>query len=205
VSEWLDWVKQIKAISQIGRAYSKDAYDLERYDQLTKIAHAMFARLADVPVSRIDDLFVPERGYATPKVDLRAGVFCEDKVLLVKERTDGRWSLPGGWADVCESPRQGMEREVFEETGYAVRVIQLVAVRDHALHGYQSKHAFHIYKMFFLCEFVGGDPIPGFDIEETGFFSTDALPPLSLGRILPEDIAYLYARRTGNGIDIYCD
>jgi len=149
---WTNWAKQIKAISQIGRAYSENPYDLERYAQLDEIAHAMFAQLADAPVERVANLFIGDSGYATPKVDLRGGVFRDGKILLVKERTDDKWALPGGWADVNESPRLGIEREIWEESGYKARALRLVAVKDHAVHDYFPKHPYHIYKLFFLCE-----------------------------------------------------
>lgn len=106
MSQWLAWAKQIQAISQTGKTYTKDGYDLERYEQLADISHQMLASLAEQPVSRVENLFIDEQGYPTPKVDLRAGVIVDNKILLVRERTDDKWSLPGGWADVNEAPRE---------------------------------------------------------------------------------------------------
>ena len=100
MNKWIEWTKQIKAIAQIGIEYTKGEYDLERYQQLTKIAHEMISKLSGAPISKVDNFFVPDSGYATPKVDLRAGIVDKEKILLVKERSDNKWTLPGGWADV---------------------------------------------------------------------------------------------------------
>lgn len=205
MNDWLNWAKQIKAISQIGLAYGKDPYDLQRYRQLQAVAHRMFARLADAPVARIEHFFVPERGYMTPKVDLRAGVFRDDRVLLVQERSDGRWSLPGGWADVNESPRQGIEREILEESGYRARVVRLVAIKDRSLHDYRPQHPDHLFKLFFLCELQGGRASPNLEVSAVDFFPLDGLPPLSTNRVLAEDIALLAEHRAEPGRPVYCD
>lgn len=205
MNQWIDWVKQLKAISQIGTTYSQDVYDLERYHQLSAIAHAMFARLADAPIERVDNFFLPDQGYATPKVDLRGAVFHGDQVLLVRERSDGCWALPGGWADVCETPRQGVAREIWEESGYQVQVERLAVVRDYHAHRYQPKHPTHIYKLFFLCSITGGVPTHSAEIAEVAFFPITALPQLSLGRTLPEDIELLYEYRNDEHKPVYCD
>lgn len=108
MSKWLDWAKQLQAIAQAGKAYSKDVYDLERFKTIETIAYQMFSDISGKPLSQIQTLFAPETGYPTPKVDLRAGVIRDGKILLVKERQDGGWTLPGGWADVCETPCEGV-------------------------------------------------------------------------------------------------
>ena len=134
--QWLDWIQKIRTIAQIGATYSKDPYDLDRFQQLAQISHEMYADISNAPLSNVNSLFLPEQGYATPKVDLRAGVFDDDHILLVRERSDGRWSLPGGWADVLESPSQGIIREVKEESGFDVSAPRLVAIVDRSLHPY---------------------------------------------------------------------
>ncbi|BDF94184.1 MULTISPECIES: NUDIX hydrolase [Pseudoalteromonas] len=192
MSQWLAWAKQIQAISQTGKAYTKDGYDIERYEQLADISHQMLASLAEQPVSVVENLFIDEQGYPTPKVDLRAGVIVDNKILLVRERTDDKWSLPGGWADVNEAPREGIIREVLEESGYQVTNPRLIALKDRALHPYLPVSAQHIYKLFFLCELIGGEPTINLEVSEIGFFALDNLPELSVGRVLVEDIQMLF-------------
>ena len=130
---WRAWAQRLRAIAQTGLAYSRDGYDLERFTEVQQIAEAMLAALLDVPPARLRDVYLPERGYPTPKVDVRAGVFREAgagavEVLLVQEASDGRWSLPGGWADEEDSPRQSIEREVAEESGFRVRAVPNVGL-----------------------------------------------------------------------------
>ena len=192
MSQWLDWAKQLQAISQAGHAYSKDKYDLERFDSVADIAHQMMASLSDTPVEKVQHLFIAERGYPTPKIDLRAGVIKDNKILLVKEREDGKWTLPGGWGDVCETPTQGVIREVYEESGYVVNNARLIAIKDRAIHAYRPIFPFHIYKMFFLCDFVSGEALTNIEISEIAFFSRNNLPDLSLSRVLPEDIEMIF-------------
>lgn len=205
MQNWLNWVKQIKAISQAGKAYGNDDYDLERYQQLEEISHQMLASLAEQPVSKVDNLFIEEKGYPTPKVDLRAGVIKDNKILLVRERTDNRWSLPGGWADVNEAPKAGIVREVLEESGYQVSDPRLVALKDRALHPYTPISAQHIYKLFFLCDFVGGEPVINLEVSEIGFFALADLPELSTGRVLEEDIAMFFSYHQNLGKALHID
>lgn len=192
---WLARARRLRAIAQTGLAYSGDDYDLERFREIQRIAEDMLAAVGDLPPARVRGLFAPERGYPTPKLDLRAGVLVEQeglvRVLLVREAADGRWSLPGGWADEQETPRQGIEREVLEESGYRVRAERLVAIKDRALHPYLPRRLEHIYKLYFLCEFEGGRARASMETTEVGFFRLDALPPLSVGRTLAADIEML--------------
>ena len=192
---WVDWVEKIRVIAQNGLAYGRCEFDLERYHQLQTIAHQMTALLSDAPLSRVDGFFLPEHGYATPKIDLRAGVFQGGRILLVKERADGRWALPGGWGDVGEPPAFGVAREVQEESGYTVRVVKLVALKDTRQHPYQLDSPHHIYKLLFLCELTGGAAQENIEISEIGFFAPDELPELSLSRTLPDDIDLLLSHQ----------
>lgn len=192
MSQWLDWAKQLQALSQAGHAYSTDKYDLERFDSVADIAHKMLAELSDTPVEKVENLFIPETGYPTPKVDVRAGVIKDNKILLVREREDNRWTLPGGWGDVCETPTQGVIREVYEESGYVVDNARLVAIKDRAVHDYRPIFPFHIYKMFFLCDFVSGEALTNIEISEIGFFEQSNIPELSLSRVLPQDIDMIF-------------
>lgn len=193
---WLDWARRLRAIAQTGLAYSRDGYDLERFEEVGGIARNMLAAITDVPPARIRDLYLPERGYPTPKLDVRAGVFQDDRILLVQEAADARWSLPGGWADEHESPRQSIEREVREESGYDVQVCRLVALKDRSLHPYRPPRLERIYKLLFLCELDGGSAATSLETTDVAFFALDELPALSIGRTLPADIEQLaaYAR-----------
>ncbi|KDM92831.1 NUDIX hydrolase [Photobacterium galatheae] len=188
----LVWAKQLQAIAQAGKAYSQDPYDLERFDQIAVIAQQMFAELSDAPLAKIQNLFIPETGYPTPKVDLRAGVIRENRILLVREREDDRWTLPGGWADVCETPSEGIVREVMEESGLVVGNPRLVAIKDRSVHPYQPAYPNHIYKLFFLCDYISGEPSENLEISKVAFFERHAIPPLSLSRVLAEDIAMMF-------------
>jgi len=205
LNEWSEWVKQIKAIAQIGIAYTKDEYDLERYRQLTDISHRMIAKMADTPLEKVDHFFLPDEGYATPKVDLRAGVIKENTILLVKERSDGMWTLPGGWADTGESPSEGIKREVFEESGYDIAVQRLIAIRDRSLHQYRPRYPVHVYKLFFLCDFIGGEARENIEISKIGFFKQHDLPPLSGGRVLKKDIDLVFDYFNDGTLPVYCD
>ncbi|WP_286232743.1 NUDIX hydrolase [Thalassotalea sediminis] len=192
MNQWVSWVKRLQAISQTGKAYSKDKFDIERFDELASISHQMLAQLADTPVPKAENLFIPETGYPTPKVDLRAGVIKNNKILLVRERQDNRWTLPGGWADVCETPSQGIVREVYEESGFNVTNPTLVAIKDRDIHPYVPKYPQHIYKLFFLCTFESGQPLTNIEISEIDFFERDNLPELSESRVLRDDIELMF-------------
>ncbi|AMO57451.1 ADP-ribose pyrophosphatase [Endozoicomonas montiporae] len=193
--QWFEWVEQLRAIAQNGLAYADGEFDIERYHQLQSIAHDMTALLSGAPRSKVDHYFVGEHGYATPKLDIRAGVFKDDKILLVKERSDGCWAMPGGWADVCESPARGAERETLEESGYIVKVRKLVAVRDTQRHPYHPRNAYHLLKMLFLCELEGGSPKENIEISDIDFFDVKQLPSLSQGRTIADDVALMVRHR----------
>lgn len=201
----LEWSKKLQAISQIGKAYTKDNYDLERFEQIEQISREMMARMADVSELRVKNFFLPDKGYATPKTDLRAGVFQDEKILLVREKSDGKWTVPGGWADVCESPSQGVIREVREESGYEVANPRLAAIIDRNLHPYTPAYPNHLFKYFFVCDLVGGEPRENIEISEIDFFPLDKLPPLSLDRVLPEDIKRLHRFHRGEVTKVYID
>ncbi|HHX64279.1 MAG TPA: NUDIX domain-containing protein, partial [Chloroflexi bacterium] len=154
---------------------------------------------ADIAIEPVLALFEGETGYATPKVDVRGCVFHDGRLLLVRERSDGRWTLPGGWADVGESPAQSVAREVYEESGYRVRAAKLLAVYDRALHPHTPPYPYHIYKLFFRCDLEDPAPVAeqvsrtDHEISHVGFFAEDALPELSISRVTPEQIARMFA------------
>lgn len=178
---WVTWARTIAAISQNGRAYSTDPYDRERFAQLAQVAAEIVAAHTDLRAPALVQQLDAQIGYATPKIDVRGAVVVDQRVLLVRERSDGRWCLPGGWAEVGESPAAAVAREVREECGLAVRARKLVGVYD-ADHT-ESQRAFsHAYKLVFLCEPIAGAPAAGNEIAAVAYFGFDALPPLSARR-----------------------
>lgn len=223
--DWLDRAKRLQALAQSGLAFTHDPFDRERYELIRAIAAEMVAAGArgaaasdsgavSAPAEtarELEALFTAQEGYATPKVDVRAAVFRDERILLVRERSDGRWTLPGGWADVGDSPAAAVEREVLEEAGHAVHAVKLAAVFDRNRHGH-TPHLFHIWKLFFLCEFVAATPggPPGSashaglsssegrssaswsETDAAEFFPENALPPLSLGRVTAFQIANMF-------------
>ncbi len=191
--KWLDWAQKIQAIAQSGLTYCKDVYDIERYEQLCVIAAEMIAGHSEHDFSSVHALFKNETGYATPKLDCRGLVMEDEKVLLVREKSDGKWTLPGGWIDINESPRQAVEKEIREESGFTARAIRLLAVYDKHRHAHPPD-IFHSYKLFFHCEIESGASRSGLETDGVEFFLPAALPQLSTGRILPEQIQHLCAR-----------
>jgi ADP-ribose pyrophosphatase YjhB (NUDIX family) len=177
----VDLVQRLRRIAQAGLAYSESHYDLDRYSELLKLAAEVAAGRFDAPASRIEDLLRAEPGYPTPKVDVRAVVVHEGKLLLVREISDGRWSLPGGWADVGESAADVTVREVLEETGYVVRARRLLALYDRAKHEH-PRDLWWVYKVFFQCELTGGEARPSHETVDVAFFTPEELPPLSVPR-----------------------
>ena len=192
--KWLDWARRLQAVAQTGLTYALNQYDVDRYEAVRELAAEMVAQGSDGDIAKIRALFAREAGYATPKVDLRAVVFREEKILLVKEREDGGWSLPGGWADVGESPAEGTVREVREESGYETRAVKLLAVYDRNRHGHPPI-PFHAFKLFFLCELMGGSPVRSHEIDAVDWFAEDSLPPLSLSRVTPAQIHRFFDHR----------
>ena len=188
---WLRWTRRIHALAQNGSAYTEGVFDRERYAELKTIAAEMMAAYGDTTPERVLELWAGEDGYLTPKVDVRAAVFQDGRVLLVRERADGRWSLPGGWADVGDTPAQCVEREVREEAGLRVRATHLVAVHDGTRNGHPPR-PFHVYKLFFLCTLEGGVATTSIETDEVAFFAEDALPELSVGRVTAAQIALCF-------------
>lgn len=189
--KWLKWSRQLMAIAQNGLTYAENHFDRERYEQVRQVAAEMMAEQSDTDCRKVLDLFSGEVGYATPKVDVRGVVFREDCILLVKERADGLWTPPGGWADVNESPREAVVREVMEESGFRTQPGKLLAVWDRAKHPHVPPFPYHIYKLFILCEMVGGEATASHETEQVGFFGEHELPDLSLSRVTPGQIARL--------------
>ena len=191
-SVWLKWAKQLAAISQNGLTYAQNLYDTERYEKVRQIAVEMMASRSDLDAGTLLTIFQREEGYATPKVDVRGVVFRDGKILLIKERSDSLWSLPGGWADPCQSPSESVVREIFEESGYRTETRRLLAVYDRSKHPHTPPCPFHIYKLFFLCEITGGEAKTSNETTAVEFFAENEIPELSITRILPFQIARMF-------------
>ncbi len=192
---WVGWAQRLQAIAQSGLTYTaEDSYDAERYLQILDIAAEITAVSSNLPLDKIHNLWAAENGYATPKVDVRAGVFRDDAILLVREKADGdRWTLPGGWADVGDSPKNAIEREVFEESGFQTKATKLAFCYDRNKHPHPPI-LFHTYKLYFLCEIIGGSAETSNETSEVRFFQRDEIPvdELSLSRVLPAQIDLLF-------------
>lgn len=193
--ELLNIAAKIRAMAQNGLVYSLSEYDTERYQEFLNLGDAITALVSKHELSDIQACFKVEKDYVTPKTDIRAVVFNEkNELLLVREKADGRWSLPGGWADVGFSPKEIAVKEVKEETGLDVRAVKLLAVLDKKCHNHPlATH--YAYKIFILCEITGGCFRPVFDILQQGFFKQNELPPLSEERILPSQIDLMFEYR----------
>jgi ADP-ribose pyrophosphatase YjhB (NUDIX family) len=184
---WLEWTKRLSAAAQNGLAYNTDPFNVERYESIRAIATEMMAAGVGGDPAVIRDLMDREVGHATPKVDVRGVVIREERVLLVRERAEGLWSLPGGWADIYDTPSEATVREIYEESGYRTRAVKLLALYDRNRQGHPPM-PFHAYKVFFLCELLGGEAATSAETDEVGFFPLDGLPPLSIGRVTETQI-----------------
>jgi ADP-ribose pyrophosphatase YjhB (NUDIX family) len=181
MDELAEWYRRLRTVAQYGLTYGKDPYDLERFREVLDVTEQMARALTRQPSPRVHEALRLELGPPSPKLDVRAAVFRDDRVLLVRETADGGWSLPGGWIDVGDSPAGAAVREVREESGYECVARKLLAVIDWKRHS-PVPQLFHVYKLLFWCELVGGEPTTSLETSECGFFAQDALPSLSLPR-----------------------
>ena len=176
---------KLAALAQDGLTYGADEYDLDRYRQLSQLAVELLSVLSGQPASELAVELGRDSGYATPKIDVRGAIFDDhERVLLMREKTDGRWSLPGGWADPGDAPSGAVTREILEETGYHSSAVKLIACWDRELQGHPPPLPVHVYKLFFLCRRDGVVQPPAvLETLEVGWFGLGKLPPLSLGRV----------------------
>jgi ADP-ribose pyrophosphatase YjhB (NUDIX family) len=193
---WLRHAKKLHALASTGASFTKDPYDKERYDEIAQIAVEMLAQLGSVPVQRIKDLIGPyAAGYVTPKVDIRGVVFHANQILLVKESTDGKWALPGGFADIGLSPAENIAKEILEEAGIEVKVQALIGIRHKPKASY-APDAREFYKLFFGCETIRRVNVrPDAGIAGWGYFGQNDIPDLSTGRTIAADIDMAFAYR----------
>ena len=172
-----EWAEELQSLAQAGLYYVKDEYDRERFQRVREIAAEMLAVRTGLPLEKVTELFCADSGYQTPKVDTRAAVFRDGKILLVRERS-GRWALPGGWCEFNLSPAENTVKEAREEAGVEVAVCRLIAVHDRDRHN-SPPYPFHIVKLFFLCELLGGSFRENSETTESGFFARDELPEMA--------------------------
>ena len=189
-------VVELAAVAQTGLHYATDPFDRARYEQVARVAEELRTLVTQVPTGGLPPLVAPDGGHVTPKVDVRGAVFDADgRILLVRERTDGGWTPPGGWCDPLEPPGSSVLREVHEEAGVEARILRLAAVLDRDVRGHLPRMPVTVYKLFFVCEplALGEGTRDAAEILDVGWFPMDALPPLSLSRILPEELAICHA------------
>lgn len=198
-AKWLRWAREIQALAQTGLYFAKNTFEEERAQRLLEIAAVITAEHSELSPTEALLAFTAQSGYVTPKVDVRGAIFDVDKILLVQEAHDGSWTLPGGWADVGESPRTAIEREVFEEAGLKVSATHLVGVYD-ANRIEDALSLFHAYKLLFLCEIKSGELRTSVETSEVGFFSMEDLPqPFSSHRTTHRHIADALRARNDPG------
>jgi ADP-ribose pyrophosphatase YjhB (NUDIX family) len=184
----LDLARRLHALARTGLHFCANEYDRERYAEIEQIAAELLAGSVAGDRDALLGLWSVERGYVTPKIEVRGASFRDGQVLLVRETADGRWTLPGGWVDVNESPSQAVEKEIEQESGFRARAVKLAALYDRSRHGHgPSLH--HGWKAFFLCEITGGEARGSYETDAVGFFDPAHLPDMSLGRSTPRQVA----------------
>ncbi len=195
---WLEWAREIQALAQSGNHYALNEYQRDRYRRLMEIAAEIIAEHAQVDPRPLGEVFKKQVGYATPRVDVRGAVFEAGKLLLVRERADGGWTLPGGWVDVGEMPSESAEREVLEESGLRVKASRVIGIYDANRVG--PLELFHAFKVVFLCDLIGGELQPSVETSEAGFFGQDEMPANFSGtRTQSRHIQDAFAARTDPG------
>lgn len=187
----LEHARRLLALAHTGLHYTQSDYERERYEEIANIARTLLSMDSDYSSDQLKQAWQLEDGYVTPKLDVRGAIFRDDAVLLVRERSDGKWTIPGGFADINEWPSLSVTKEIEQESGFAARVLKLAAVHDRARHNYPP-FMFHIWKLLFVCEITDGEARISNETDAVEFFALDALPPLSTGRITAEQIALLH-------------
>ena len=174
MENWMKWVVEIQALAQSGLTYTKDVYDVERYERLREISAEIISEKTNLNMEKVKGLFCNETGYQTPKIDTRAAIFKDNKILLVHEN-NGTWSLPGGWCDVLETVKTNTIKEVKEETGLDVETIKIISIQDRNKHN-KPIYAYGVCKIFVLCNVIGGEFVENIETTEIEYFSLDELP-----------------------------
>ena len=191
MSSVLDLSRRLLALAQTGLHFTPEEYDRERYREVADIAARLLALDSAHSAETVTNAWFVEDGYSTPKIDVRGVIFRDAEVLMVREVMDGKWTVPGGWADVNDSPSHAVEKEIEQESGFTARAVKLAAVYDRNRHGHPA-HLFHLWKCFFICEITGGEPRTSNETSDVRFFPLAALPELSTGRATAAQITRMY-------------
>ena len=189
--QWLNWARDIFSLSQAGLTYSKNPFDIDRYKRLQEITAEMIASQSQVAKESALESFSMQAGYVTPKIDVRGAVVRDGKILLIQERADDKWAMPGGWADLGNPPASVAEREVWEESGFRVKAEKVVAVID--ANRIEPMEFYHAYKIIFLCTLLDGEPRTSYETLAVDFFDPNHLPPLSPYRTNEDMIREVFA------------
>ena len=193
-AQWLTWAQEIFSLSQSGLTYSGNQYDIERYKRLQELTAEIIENQSEISKESALDSFSMQAGYITPKVDVRGAVIRDGKILLIQERADGNWAMPGGWADLGNSPASVAEREVWEESGFRVKAEKVVAVID--ANRIEPMEFYHAYKLIFLCRLLDGEPRTSYETLAVDLFDPHHLPPLSFYRTNEDMIREVFAHIT---------
>ena len=189
--KWIAWAREIFSLSQAGLTYSQNEFDIERYKRLQEISAEMIESETELSKDSVLESFSMQAGYATPKIDVRGAVIQNNKILLIQERMDGKWAMPGGWADLGNAPASVAEREVWEESGYRVKAEKVIAVID--ANRIEPLEFYHAFKIIFLCRLIGGEPQTSHETMAVGFFDFNNLPPLSIYRTNEDMLREVFA------------
>lgn len=198
--QWLEWAKELQSIGQAGLTYSKDKFDLERFQRIRDLSVEIISKYTDMSHEKVKDLFANEVGYQTPKVDVRAAIFKDNKILLVKEQIDGKWSMPGGWAEPNLSVKENLMKEAMEEAGAVIEPIKIIAIHDRKKHIDDKAFPYGVYKIFVQCEFKESLFQKNTETEDAKFFALEELPSLSEGRNTKEQVEMCFSSLKNNFI-----
>jgi ADP-ribose pyrophosphatase YjhB (NUDIX family) len=201
---WLDTAKKLQAIAQTGLFYSTNPYDRERYEQIEELGNALISHYSEHSPVEIAKFFAGDDGYITPKVDVRAVVFNNNEILMVQEKADEKWTVPGGWADIGYTPYEIAVKETREEAGLDVVPVKLLAVMDKKCHPHPAS-PFYSYKMFVLCEITGGRLEAGMETLDAQFFNINNIPELSVDRLTQNQLNIIVEQYKNKNLDVYCE
>ncbi len=201
---WLETAKKLRAIAQIGKFYSTNLFDKERYEQIASLSNELIAHYSNYDPDKIEKFYNSDDGYITPKVDIRSVIFKEDKILMVKEKSDGKWTVPGGWADIGFTPYEIAVKETFEESGLIVTPVRVLAIMDKKCHSHPPS-PFYSYKIFILCQITNGFLKTGIETSDVRFFAIKEIPKLSEERLTPGQLEIVIDRFYNPDKPLYCD
>lgn len=203
--KWLYWAKQLQSLAQAGIEYTKSPYDRERYERIRALSIEIMQEYTDIDQMKLTELFASEKGYQTPKIDVRAAIFRDDhNILMVREKHDNRWAMPGGWADIELSLSENIIKESLEEAGAEIRIRRLIGIFDRNKY-VSDDFPFSAYKIFVQCDFIRGEFAGNTETLESGFFGPDNLPDLSEGRNTEEQIRLCFKARQEESFEAIID